>query len=271
MIKTLFVTALAVSTSAAAPWTSYYTVRLDDARAVYLTPENFPVHGDGIADDSDAMQQAINKVQDTTNQGILFIPAGRYRLTKTIYIWPGIRRDRVWRGAAGLVLGGEHAGLSAGSRPTCSFFAGCRPGTSAVRAPPARAQMPLLRTRIPARFIRPSATLISKFRTAIRARWECARTTPSIASWPTWISTSAPGLAGIHDGGNVAQDVHFYGGQYGIWTRKPSPGWQFTVIDATLRRPERSRDPRARSRPDAHPPAIQECSHRDFHRRRVFR
>src|SRR5438445_464779 len=42
------------------------------------------------------------------------------------------------------------------------------------------------------------------------------------------------GLAGIHDGGNVAQDVHFYGGQYGIWTRKPSPGWQFTVIDATF-------------------------------------
>ena len=39
----------------------------------------------------DALQQAINKVQETTNQGILFIPAGRYRLTKTIYIWPGIR------------------------------------------------------------------------------------------------------------------------------------------------------------------------------------
>lgn len=42
------------------------------------------------------------------------------------------------------------------------------------------------------------------------------------------------GLAGIHDGGNVVQDVHFYGGQYGIWTRKPSPGWQLTVIDATF-------------------------------------
>jgi hypothetical protein len=26
------------------------------------------------------------------------------------------------------------------------------------------------------------------------------------------------GLAGIHDGGNVAQDVFFCGGQYGIWT-----------------------------------------------------
>src|ERR1700739_1636640 len=42
------------------------------------------------------------------------------------------------------------------------------------------------------------------------------------------------GLAGIHDGGNVALDLHFFGGKYGIWTRKPSPGWQFTVIDSTF-------------------------------------
>ena len=41
-------------------------------------------------------------------------------------------------------------------------------------------------------------------------------------------------LAGIHDGGNVAIDLHFQGGQYGIWTRKPSPGWQFTVMDSTF-------------------------------------
>jgi hypothetical protein len=42
------------------------------------------------------------------------------------------------------------------------------------------------------------------------------------------------GLAGIHDGGNVALDLHFFGGKYAIWTRKPSPGWQFTVIDSTF-------------------------------------
>ena len=41
-------------------------------------------------------------------------------------------------------------------------------------------------------------------------------------------------LAGIHDGGNLAEDLHFFGGKYGIWTRKPSPGWQFTVIDSTF-------------------------------------
>src|ERR1700741_768355 len=63
--------------------TSYYTDRLEDARAIYLTQENFPVHGDGIADDSEALQAAINKVQETTYQGIVFLPSGRYRVTKT--------------------------------------------------------------------------------------------------------------------------------------------------------------------------------------------
>ena len=55
---------LAVLAIACAPLRadSQYPARLDDAKAVYLTPDHFPVHADGVADDSDALQQAINKV-----------------------------------------------------------------------------------------------------------------------------------------------------------------------------------------------------------------
>jgi hypothetical protein len=42
------------------------------------------------------------------------------------------------------------------------------------------------------------------------------------------------GLSGVHDTGNVMEDVHFYGGDYGIWTQTPSPSWQFTAVDATF-------------------------------------
>jgi hypothetical protein len=90
-MKTLLLIAAILSTADPLFGSSYYSARLDDQRAVYLTRDHFPVKGDGIADDSDALQQAIDKAQETTNQGILFVPAGRYRLTKTIYIWPGIR------------------------------------------------------------------------------------------------------------------------------------------------------------------------------------
>ena len=40
------------------------------------------------------------------------------------------------------------------------------------------------------------------------------------------------GLSGVHDTGNVMEDVHFYGGNYGIWTQIPSPSWQFTAYES---------------------------------------
>ncbi len=70
---------------------SFYTVKLDDPQAVYLTPGNFPVHADGKGDDTDALQAAIDKVADTTHQGIVFVPEGSYRLSKTVYVWEGVR------------------------------------------------------------------------------------------------------------------------------------------------------------------------------------
>ena len=70
---------------------SYYTLRLEDPKAVYLTTEDFAVRGDGIADDTGGLQKAIDKVQEATRQGIVFVPEGCYRLTQTVNIWPGIR------------------------------------------------------------------------------------------------------------------------------------------------------------------------------------
>ena len=59
---------------------SVYTTRLDDPRAVYLNAPEFGARGDGIADDSAALQAALDKAESTTaHEGILFVPAGRYR------------------------------------------------------------------------------------------------------------------------------------------------------------------------------------------------
>src|SRR5665811_836846 len=78
---------LGIILAAVPAWTaSYYTVRLDDPKAVYLTRDNFPVHGDGVADDTEAIQQAIDKAQ-----AIVFVPEGRYRITSTLTVWAGIR------------------------------------------------------------------------------------------------------------------------------------------------------------------------------------
>ena len=42
------------------------------------------------------------------------------------------------------------------------------------------------------------------------------------------------GLAALHQVGNEAEDLHFYGGRYGILTEKTSPAWQFTLIDSVF-------------------------------------
>src|SRR5260370_5467969 len=115
---------------------SYYPLRLDDPKAVYLTPENFPVHGDGTTDDTEAMQSAINKVQETTGEGIVFVPSGRYRLTATVYVWGGIRVIGFGPRRPVLMLGDNTPGYNDKTQEKYMvFFSGNRLGTRSAGAP----------------------------------------------------------------------------------------------------------------------------------------
>src|SRR5258708_23127060 len=100
-----------------------------DGKAVSLTREQFSFRGDGVADDTNSMQQAIERVQESQGQGIVLVPSGRYRLTETIYIWPGIRVIGYGSTRPTFVLGPNTAGFQ--KRPAyMGFFAGGRPGST---------------------------------------------------------------------------------------------------------------------------------------------
>ena len=221
-MKTILAAAALLSMAVPLLGTSYYPTRPNDAKAVYMSPDNFPAKGDGIADDSAVLQQAINKVRETTNQGILFVPTGRYRLTRTIYIWPGIRLIGFGTVRPTFVLAANTPGFQQGPAYML-FFAGSGPNPNAAPADanPGTFYSAISNIDIEIQAGNPGAV-------GVRAHYaqHCF-----LAHMDFHIGS---GLVGIHDGGNVAQDVRFYGGQYGIWTRKPSPGWQFTVIDATF-------------------------------------
>src|SRR5689334_11961034 len=58
----------------------------NDPRAVTVAAA-----GDGTTDDSAAIQAAIDASFARGGGGIVFLPSGRYRLTRTLFIWPGIR------------------------------------------------------------------------------------------------------------------------------------------------------------------------------------
>ena len=58
---------------------------------MYFTPENFNIKADGTMDVSDALQQALYDLKTTHNFGILFLPEGKYLISKTIYVPQAIR------------------------------------------------------------------------------------------------------------------------------------------------------------------------------------
>ena len=70
---------------------SVYQLMPVDTSAYYFTPANYNFKADGKSDVSDALQAAINQVKTENNYGILFIPEGKYIISKTIYIPGSVR------------------------------------------------------------------------------------------------------------------------------------------------------------------------------------
>ncbi len=90
-MKISLLCAILLGVSSFASASSVFTTRLDDPKAVYLTAQEFGAHGDGSGDDNAAIQSAIDKAEGSGREGIVFVPSGRYRLTHTLYLWPGVR------------------------------------------------------------------------------------------------------------------------------------------------------------------------------------
>ena len=221
---------------------SYYPVRPDDAKAVYLTPDNFPVHADGIVDDSAALQAAIDRAAEH-GEGILFVPSGRYRITRTIYIWPAVRVIGYGATRPVFVLADSTPGYQQGLGYMFLFAGGKPRAEQRVDFATGRAPVAIEGTVPPNPSI-PDATPGTFYSGMINADIEIGNGNPAAVgirchyaqhSILTHMDFSiGSGLAGLKDVGNEAEDLHFYGGQYGIDTIMPSPGWQFALIDSSF-------------------------------------
>ncbi len=208
---------------------SYYSRRLEDPQAVYVAG---PTSG---GDDTAALQQAIDRVQETTGQGIVFLAEGRYRISRTLFLWPGIRLIGYGATRPVIVLPASTPGFqdAAHERVMC-FFAGGRPGFGRGRPRNAGSAPTAIPDANPGTFYSAISNLDIEIErgnsgaVAVRARYaqHCF-----LAHMDFHLGTA---VAGIHEAGNVVEDVRFFGGRYAIWTSKPSPGWQFTVIDSSF-------------------------------------
>jgi hypothetical protein len=211
---------------------SFYTTRLDDPKAVYLAPGLNGARGDGLADDSAAIQAAIDRIQETSGQGVVFLAEGRYRIARTIVVWPGIRVIGYGAERPVLVLAPNTPGYQdkaaeqymvffAGGRRTAGGRGGTGAGTAA-RPPDAGAGT----------FYSAMSNVDLEIGDGNPGAVGVRGTYAQHSFLAHMDFRTGPGLAGVHDTGNVMEDVRFFGGDYGIWTRTPSPSWQFTAVDA---------------------------------------
>src|SRR5690606_25131875 len=201
-----------------------------DPRAVVVTAA-----GDGVTDDSAAIQAAIDESFRRGGGGIVFVPSGRYRLTRTVFIWPGVRVFGTGPTRPVFVLAEDTPGFQDGLA-TMIMFSGSNPdgrGFPPAFPPPDSVPFnPNIADANPATAFPALGTVDIEIGdgnlAAIGVRFHAAQHA-YLSDIDFHIGS---GLAGVYMVGNVMQDVRFFGGRYGILTEKPSAAWPFTLVDA---------------------------------------
>lgn len=200
---------------------SCYPRKPVDNQAVYLGSEKFPVHGDGIRDDSEALQNAIDEVEQNGKFGIVFIPEGIYRITKTIYIWKGIRLIGYGAKRPVILLEKNTPGFNGDSIKYMIHFTSWKP----------REGQPI-RDANPGTFY----SALSNVNFEIRHGNKGAVAVRSHFAQHCFLAHIdfhiGDGRAGVDEVGNEIEDCRFFGGDFGITTTKPSPSWPFLLIDS---------------------------------------
>ena len=201
---------------------SVYPFRPDDAHAVYVTRQA-GAQGDGVSDDSEVLQRAIDRVQETTHHGVVFVPEGRYRLTRTIHVWAGIRLIGYGARRPVFVLDSNTPGFQVGSDRYLLWFTDERTPEGQPIADASE-------------FTFFSAVSNIDFEigdgnsAAVAIRFNVAQ--HSFISHANFRLGSA--RAAVEQVDNQASDIHIDGGQFGIITGKTSPAWQFLLMDSTF-------------------------------------
>lgn len=198
---------------------SVYGQKPDDPTALYFTPESFSINADGKHDVSAALQLAINTLKKEKNFGILFIPEGKYLISKTIYIPKAIRIIGYGEKRPEFILGKNTTGYQKENNYMFWFT------NSLVEEEQ-----------------EPRDAGAGTFYSAIsNIDFRIEKGNPKAIALRTHFAQHSfvnhcnfyigDGYAGIHDLGNEIEHLKFYGGEYGISTGRTSPGWPMMMID----------------------------------------
>ena len=228
--KFLFLCCVAIAFSvteiSAADGSSVYTQKPADPEAIYFTPENFNIKADGKTDVTEALQEAINQVKTRYNFGIVFLPEGTYKISKTIYIPQAVRLIGYGAKRPLIVLGKNSPGFQQevaddkGKANYMFWFTGgiVTPGGPVRDAGAGTFYSAITNVDLKIEDGNPHAVAL--------------RTHFAQHSFVSNVDINiGKGKAGLFDVGNEMENVRFYGGDYGIYTTKTSPAWEMMMVN----------------------------------------
>lgn len=212
---------------------SAYQSMPDDPRAVTVRAK-----GDGVTDDSDAIQRAIDSAANKGEGGLVFLPSGRYRITRSLLIPIAVRMYGVGKTRPVLVLGANTPGFQKGVG-NMVIFTGTDTYNIGKVAMPVPSAVPF--STEPGKAVRDANS--STFYSALsNVDFEVGDGNPAASGVRMHTAQHSnlshidfrmgSGLAGVYQVGNIAYNLRFFGGRYGILAEKTSPAWQFTLLDS---------------------------------------
>lgn len=231
MLNVIAATVLAVPLLAHAASISAYQSTPDDPRAVKVKAV-----GDGRSDDSAAIQEALNAASNKGEGGVVFLPSGRYRITRSLLVPQAVRLYGVGPTRPVLVLGANTPGFQKGVANMVVFTGGDQYTVGKVPVP--------VKSAVPYSENVRDANSATFYSAMSNVDFEIGDGNPAAAAvrlrtaQHSYLSHMdfhiGSGLAGVYMVGNESFDLKFYGGRYGILTEKTSPAWQYTLMDSTF-------------------------------------
>ncbi|MRW93566.1 gluconolaconase [Duganella sp. FT80W] len=210
---------------------SAYQSMPDDPRAIKVKAV-----GDGRADDTAAIQEALNAASDRGEGGVVFLPSGRYRITRSLLVPQAVRLYGVGPTRPVLLLAAHTPGFQKGVANMVVFTGGDQYTVGKVPVP--------VKSAVPYSENVRDANSATFYSAMSNVDFEIGDGNPAAAAvrlrtaQHSYLSHMdfhiGSGLAGVYMVGNESFDLKFYGGRYGILTEKTSPAWQFTLMDTTF-------------------------------------
>ena len=114
---------------------------LADSRSVFPTAPAEPsaviveAAGDGRTDDTEALQQAFDRAVGPTRHGLVFLPSGTYRITRTLVVPLGVRVYGVGATRPVILLAADTPGFQQGVSTMIVFSGGDQYNVGQVPVP----------------------------------------------------------------------------------------------------------------------------------------